>query len=113
MDHAYTDSNFYFGSSYIVRDKDKFLKEYYKEIENNNFTERDFELFKKSKLSDEVYKSQDKYYFYTYFPDMIVDYNQEIDFVTEIKKLSFDRFIEFYNQIDFNNKIITLLTKEG
>ena len=43
---------------------------------------------------------------------MIIDYNQEIDFVTEIKKLSFDRFIEFYNQIDFNNKIITLLTKE-
>ena len=113
MDRAYNDYNFYFGSSYIVRDKDKFLKEYYKEIKKNDFTERDFELFKKSKLSEEVYKTQDKYHFYTVFPDMIIDYNQEIDFVTEIKKLSFDRFIEFYNKIDFDNKLIILLTKEG
>lgn len=112
-DNVFDDGNFSYCFRFIVKDKDKFLKEYDKELKNNCFDEKDFELFKKSLLSTHIYSLEDKYFDYDYLPDQIFRFNEETDYVDRVRGLSFERFIKFYNSLDFTNRSIVLLTKEG
>ena len=112
-DHIFIDSQFSYSFIFLVRDKDRVLKEFEKEIKINNFTEKDFELYKKGSISNYIYSWDDKYYQYTVLPEQIISNKKEIDYIEEVNKLSFDRFIKFYNSLKFDNRVITLLTKEG
>ncbi len=112
-DNVFNDGNSSFNFVFIVKDKDKFLKEFEKELKNIDFDEKDFELFKKGLISNHIYSLENKYYDYDYLPDQIFRFNEETDYVDRVRNLSFDRFIKFYNSIDFNNRSIVLLTKEG
>lgn len=112
IDFPYDFGNFSFSFTFIVKDKDKFIKEYEKELKINNFDRKDFELFKKNLLSSHIYSMEDKYLDYQYLPDQLIRFKDERDYIDRVKDLSFDRFIEFYNKLDFNNRCITLLTRE-
>ena len=112
-DNPFDSSNFSFAFMFIVKNKDKFLTEYEKELKNNTFTKDDFELYKKGLISSHIYTMEDKYYDYQFLPDQLIRYCEEKDYIDRVKDLSYDRFIEFYNKLDFNNRCITLLTKEG
>ncbi len=101
--------NFYF----YITDKDKFIKAFEKEIKINKFDEKDFELYKRARLSDILVSDEDKYHYYNCLANNIILYREEIDYVDSIKNLSYDRFIEFYNSLKLDNRVITLLTKEG
>lgn len=102
-----------YGFRFFVRNYKKFLEEFYKEIKSIKFNKDDFELFKKASISDIISREDDKYGYYIYLSDSVVFYNEELDELEETKKLSFDRLVEFYNKFDLNNRVITLLTKEG
>lgn len=108
------DSDVYaLGIGYTVKDRDKFLEEFQKEITNLKFDENDFELFKKSELASLILDEESKYYFYQRLSNIYFYYNGIINEEDEIRKLSFDRLVKFYKSLDFSNKSITILTKEG
>ena len=112
-DHIFKDGQFDYMFIFIVRDKDKIMKEFEKEIRIRDFDEKDFELYKKGMISDYIYSWDDKYYYYTILSDEIISNKKEIDYIEEVNNLSFDRFMKFYNSLKFDNRVITLLTKEG
>ncbi|MBR4830596.1 MAG: insulinase family protein [Bacilli bacterium] len=107
------DDAFIMQFGFYTANKDKMLNDFEKEFKINNFEERDFELYKKAWISRVLIADEDKYNFYSGLPINIIFYREYIDFVDCIKKLSYDRFIEFYNSLKLDNRVITLLTKEG
>lgn len=98
---------------FYTTNKDKMINSFEKEFKINTFTERDFELFKRGWLSQVLITDEEKYTFYSGLPINIIFYREYIDFVDCIRNLSYDRFIEFYNSLKLDNRVITLLTKEG
>ena len=105
----YYNLSFYF----FVKDKDKLIKEFMKEIEKDDFDEEDFELYKKSKIGQYIFQTEDKYFFYETLPGFLIDNQCEFDRMETLKNTSFKRFKEFYKSIDFTHRSIVLLTKEG
>ena len=110
--YPYYDNNVNFFFEFRIRNKDLFLKEFHKELYKNEFNEYDFELFKKSIISNDILRDEDKYTYYYALPDNVLFHGEAIDKVEATKNLTFDKFIEFYNKLDFSNEVITLLTKE-
>ena len=99
---------------FVTRNKDVLIKDIDKEMKTNNFDKYEFDLFKKGLISDYLYSSIDKYLYYVKLSDNISFYKEEIvDYIDKVNSLTFDRFIEFYNSLSFENRVITLLTKEG
>lgn len=109
----FDDYHFNFGYEFRIRDKEKFLKEYYKEIKNIDFKEYDFNLFKKSLISNDIIREEDKYSYYNFLSESALFFGDPLDVVEAVKTLKYDRLIKFYNSLDFNNEVMTLLTKEG
>ena len=106
---------FYYCFDFIFTTKDinRMLNEFKNEFNKNNFTKKEFDLFKKQELSNYLYLTEDKYFYYDRIPFLLADFNEVIDYPTEINKLSFERFIDFYKSIDYNNSNTTVVVKEG
>ena len=98
---------------FVVKDPNKFIKEFDKQMKRKDFNKKDFELFKKDLISNYLYSTEDKYRFYDMLPENIVRYHKEIDYIKEVNSLSFDRFMKFYDIIDLDSRVVTIHTKEG
>ena len=87
-------------------------KEFYKHLNNelkqNNFTQQDFDLFKKVLIANQAFKMDSKYQQFMSFSYRF-EYSEEFDDIDFIKKLSFDCFKEFYNTLDFSKNTIAII----
>ena len=79
-----------------------------KEFKTRDFKERDFDLWKRVIISSQAYYEDNKYkrlanfaYFYDYDDDF-----QNIEF---FKTLTYDKFMEFYKKLDFDNYVVSII----
>lgn len=102
------ENNYYFFIMATVKDKDKFEKELLQELKMRKYNERDFNLYIRNLISknalyiDYKYDQLRNFSFKKRFTDDFDD----IDF---LKKLTFERFIEFYNSLDFENYSVSII----
>lgn len=92
----------------LVTDTKIFEKELIKEFKTRDFKERDFDLWKRVIISSQAYYEDNKYkrlanfaYFYDYDDDF-----QNIEF---FKTLTYDKFMEFYKKLDFDNYVVSII----
>ena len=107
--YDYLISNYYsISSAFIVKNKKLFLKEFINELKKFDFNEKDFELYKRKKISENVLNYDQKYETLLSFT-WNKFYNDDFDNIDYIKSLSFQRFKDFYNNLDFDNYTVGVI----
>lgn len=89
----------------------KFIKLLKKEIKINNFTAKDFELYKKTLISDEAFKIDYKYQTLKNFI-FNIKFSDDFDDIDFIKTLTFEKFQKFYKSLKFNKSTIAIIRKK-
>ena len=108
-------SSYLYGSEYYdfficasVKKIDLFIEEVIEYFKKNNLTREDFELYKKGIIADQVVSRDFKYRKFDAFviKRMFSDDFEDIDF---IKSLSYERFNEFYNSLNFDEYVVSVI----
>lgn len=84
------------------------IKSIKEEISLDNFTKEYFELFKRERIANQAARIDHKYdnlkkYLFRF------DYTDDFDDISFIRALSFDRFLEFYKILNFDNCTVALI----
>jgi len=109
FDTAFIDDiHYYIELMANVKDSKKFKQALLKEIKTDNFKEKDFDLFIRNAIANQIYQIDNKYNnFLRFFPRKhIYDDFDTIDF---LKSLTFFRFQEFYNSLNFDDYSISII----
>lgn len=85
-----------------------FLDELKKELKTNNFNKRDFELFIRVAISNQLKRIDNKYDALRTFP-YDLPFTENFDDVDYIKTLTFDRFLNFYKSLDFDTNTVVIV----
>ena len=103
------DNNYLFHILATVKDSKKFEKELLKELKTRNYNERDFNLYIRSLISKNALHIDNKYDMFNMFPfrKRFTDDFDDIDF---LKTLSFDKFLEFYKTINFDDYVVGIIS---
>ena len=110
FDKYFINKNYYhFNFIATVKDKKKFEKELIKELKNKVYNERDFNLFVRSLIGSEALKIDNKYQ--TFYNFVIAkEYNDNFDDIEFLKKLKFERFLEFYKTLNFDDYVVGIVS---
>ena len=101
------DNNFIIEIGASVKNIKVYLNKLIKELKNNNFKKQDFELFKKTIIADEAGKIDYKYSVFNSFQNER-EYTDDFDEIEFFKSLSFDKFLEFYNKLNFDDYSVAI-----
>ncbi len=119
LSHIWQKTSFIVNEEYFniiisssVKDTDVYLKKLKKELKINNFNEDDFNLFKKSIIADEAGKIDFKYSIFKRFHGLR-EYTENFDDIDFYKSISFNKFLEFYNELSFKDYTISIFKDES
>ena len=73
-----------------------------------NLKEYDFELYKRSLIADEVPNMDDKYSIFDGFM-YDIDFSENFSDIEFLKNISYQRFCEFYDSLNFDDFVITII----
>ena len=102
------DDLFAFQIQASVKDSKKFEKELIKKVKNPNFNKKDFELYIKSEISKHALKVDYKYNEFQAFYSK-KEYSDDFDDINFIKSLTFEKFLEFYNSLNFDDYVVSII----
>ena len=91
-----------------VKDDEKFVKELLDELKNVEFKEKDFELYIKTTLSRQALKMDYKYEQFQSFAYR-TRFSDDFNDVEFLKTLTFDKFLEFYRKLNFDDYVIGVI----
>ena len=91
---------------------DEFMKLALEEVKKNEFNKKDFDLYIRREMANQAFSLDNKYNRLLGFASRRM-YSDDYSNIENLKKLNFDRFIEFYNSIDFDNYTIGIITKNN
>lgn len=99
---SWNDNYLEYLCSYVSKKGDKYYKTIVDKINKKDITKEEYDLVRKKIIADEVRYFDDKYDSPTNFGNRIqfTENYSDIDFFTSI---DYDRFMEIYNSLDFNN----------
>ncbi len=105
-DFLLNDIVYYIGFS--TKNYEETIKAIKKEISLNNFTKEYFELFKRRQIANHAARIDYKYDNLKNFLFRF-DYTDDFNDISFIRNLSFDRFLEFYKTLNFDNYTAALI----
>ena len=106
------DDLFAFQIHASVKDSKKFENELISKLKKPNFNEKDFKLYIKSEISKHALKIDYKYdEFQTFFTRK--ETSDDFDDINFIKTLSFDKFINFYNSLNFDDYVVCIINDKN
>lgn len=86
----------------------KFIKLLKEELQKNNFKKKDFELFIKSNIANQAYRIDYKYDFLTSFI-FNLEVSEDFDDIDFLKTLTYERFIEFFETLNYNTHTTAII----
>ena len=92
-----------------IKNYEKAIRTIKKEISLGNFTKEYFELFKRKKIAEQAMGIDNKYENLKSFFLHRIDYTDDFNDISFIRNLSFDRFLEFYKKLNFDNYTVALI----
>lgn len=102
------DDHYYLELSANAKDSDKFKKLAIEELKKNDFKEEDWNLFIRENIANQVYRSDNKYQeINRLFPRK--SYTDDFDDLDFLKTLTFKRFQEFYESLNFDDYSISII----
>lgn len=102
------DEHFYIELTINAKDSKKAIKLFIQELKKNNFKKSDWDLFIRELIAIHVYRTDNKYQvFYQLFSSKI--YSDDFDDVEFLKSLTFDRFLEFYESLNFDDYSVAII----
>lgn len=102
------DKNYYIELNANVKDANKFKEIILKELNKNDFKESDWNLYIREKIATQVYRSDRKYQeINRLFPRK--HYSDDFDDLEFLKTLTFERFLEFYQSLNFDNYSVSII----
>lgn len=102
------DDIYFFYIIASVKDAKKFEEELIKELKNVEFNQRDFDLYIKDEISNHAIRVDNKYNEFQLFIIRKI-YSDDFDDIDFLKTLSFDKFLEFYKDLDFDNYVVGII----
>ena len=90
---------------------DKFMKLALDEIKINSFNKKDFDLYIRREMANQAFSLDNKYNRLLGFASRKM-YSDDFSNIENLKKLNFERFIEFYKSINFDNYTIGIITNK-
>ncbi len=97
---------YYIGFS--TKNCEKTIRAIKKEIALDNFTKEYFELYKRKQIANHAMRMDYKYDNLKKFLFRL-DYTEDFNDISFIRNLSFDRFLEFYKTLNFDNYTVALI----
>ena len=97
---------YYIGFS--TKNCEKTIRAIKKEIALDNFTKEYFELYKRKQIANHAMRMDYKYDNLKKFLFRL-DYTNDFNDISFIRNLSFDRFLEFYKTLNFDNYTVALI----
>ena len=113
LSHSFACEDYYhFIVQFSAKNSKKCIEEVLKEIKIDNLSKEEFELFKRALISKEAGKIDDKY---LVFNDFHYDrpYTEDFDEIDYFKTIEYDRFLEFYQSLDFKNYTIAIIRDDS
>ena len=106
--HFLNDDIYFFYVIASVKDAKRFEEELIKELKNIEFKQKDFDLYFKDIIATQALRIDTKYDVFKMFlhRKCFTDDFDDIDF---LKTLSFDKFLEFYKDLDFDNYVVGII----
>lgn len=101
-----------FSIGVVVNNKEEFLNRLINYFKTASFDKEDFDLYMKSEIHDELVKFDNKYSSLSVFTRYVY-LDDNFDHTDIIKTLSFEKFLEFYHSLNFDNYCISLLMDSG
>lgn len=110
-DYGFIDKYFIFSLTYYGNDRKEFSKRFIDELNNKNITEEEFILLKRESLS-RIIRGLDKKYSTPRNFTRRIPYTEEYSDKDYILNLTYDRFIEIINSLDFTNYVETVVREK-
>ena len=95
-----------------AKNSDKLIQEMLKEIKENSFNKQDFNLFIRQIISNHARAIDEKYKEFFNF-SYRRRYSDDFDDIDFLKTLTYDRFIEFYDSLTFDNYTIGIVRNKN
>lgn len=102
------DDNFYIELTINAKDSKKAQKLFIQELKKNNFKESDWDLFIRELIAMHVYRTDNKYQVFNQLFSR-KKYSDDFDDVEFLKTLTFERFLEFYQSLNFDDYSVSII----